>query len=322
MRTLLIVNPYSRNGRSGKLTRRAMNYLTSKGCSFDYAEVKEFDDAYKLSVKANREGIENIIAVGGDGTINKVLNGFYDEQGRRVSGSRFGVIHTGTSPDFCKSYGIPLGIEEAAAAVISESRREIPIGKIELKSSPGDSSAGNTSVRYFACCANIGLGAKLARAAGGGIRKYLGDAFGTFVSLAGILATYRGTGYEVNTENGNTTPEKVFNISVGITNYIASGLKVYRDPAIADNMFYMMTVAGINLSNAGAMLKKVYAGKPFTNTAYLHLDYTGYAEITTESANDEVEFDGDPAGHLPCRIEMAKEKLTLLTGRKGNDGAE
>ena len=75
-------------------------------------------DAYLLSKNANNEGYDVIVAVGGDGTINKVLNGFYDDQGKRISRSRFAVIYTGTSPDFCKSYGIPLDIERAVNFII------------------------------------------------------------------------------------------------------------------------------------------------------------------------------------------------------------
>ena len=82
---------------------------------------------------SNKEGIDNIIAVGGDGTINKVLNGFYNENGKRISSSRFGVIHTGTSPDFCKSYNIPTNPMKAADLIIGQQTRSIPVGMIKAK---------------------------------------------------------------------------------------------------------------------------------------------------------------------------------------------
>ncbi len=310
MRTLLIINPYSRNGKSGRLAKKVMERLRSKGFDFDYTEINNFNDAYELSVKANKEGIDNIVAVGGDGTINKVLNGFYNEKGKRISSSRFGVIHTGTSPDFCKSYNIPADPGEAADVIIGQKIKNIPVGKIKLNTDAAGAKPQET--KYFACCANIGLGASLARAAGTGIRAYLGDFLGTLVSFIRILLSYRGTDYRMAADGPLKEYKNVINISVGITKYIASGLKVYRDPAIEEKKFYVMKASNIGLNNILKLLTTVYSGKHFNNTSYLDLSYAGRVEILRSEVNNEVEFDGDPAGFLPCIIEMAEDRLPVF----------
>ena len=60
------------------------------------------------------------------------------------------------------------------------------------------------------------------------------------------------------------------------------------------------------------MLKRIYSGKEFPNSAFLTVDLAKRIEINNESRKSEVEFDGDPAGYLPCSIEMAKDKLPVL----------
>jgi diacylglycerol kinase family enzyme len=310
MKTLLIVNPFSHGGKSAKLADKAMKYLKKKNFMFDAVFTGEFEDAYRLSAKANMEGCDNIIAVGGDGTINKVINGFYDNEGNRISNSKFGVIYTGTSPDFCRSYGIPLDVIKASDAVVKMGSINIPIGRIQFHQYL---NSGNSSfVKYFACCANIGLGASLARKANSGIRSLVGDFLGTLVSLLQLLVTYKGTGYLISLDSKTIEYFNVTNLSVGITNFIASGIKVHRDEKIGSGNFYILKTANVNLTNIHKLFKGIYSGKEFVNTPLLSIEYARRIEIYKNEIHPDVEFDGDPAGYLPCYIEMAKDKLPII----------
>lgn len=316
MKTLLIINPFSRNGKSGDLAGKAIEYLKTKNLNFDVVEIKQFNDAYYYSVEANTAGIDNIIAVGGDGTINKVLNGFYDNCGNIISSSRFGVIHTGTSPDFCKSYNIPIDITKAADVIINHNIKYIPIGMIRLHSQfQEDHIQINDSfqTKYFACCANIGLGAALARDAGSGIRGYFGDFLGTLISFLKILLSYKGTSYNVLINDQIIELKNIINISVGITRFIASGLKVYKDDTIRDDQFYILKTAEVKLINILKLLKLLYSGKQFINSSLLSIEYAQKIEFLNNAVHPEIEFDGDPAGFLPCSIEIAKDRLPVFT---------
>lgn len=313
MKTLLIINPYSAGGRSGKAAKKLIKCLKDRNYSFDYAEISRFDDAYNYSVQANRSGIDNIVAVGGDGTINKVLNGFFDDCGNKISHSRFGVVHTGTSPDFCKSYNIPTEIQKAADIIIKGNVTNVPVGMIKLKAGSPENSGNSAGTRYFVCCANIGLGAALARSANSGIRAYMGDFLGTLTSFLKILLSYRGTDYEVLINGHEEKLKNMINVSIGITKYIASGINIHRDEAIPSDQFYILKVPEVKLMNIPKLIKLLYSGREFTNSPILSMEYAGRVEISGSLIHPEVEYDGDPAGFLPCTIEMAKDKLPVFT---------
>lgn len=319
MKYCLIVNPYSRGGRARELAERCVRYLAHQGCSYDTEIVEDFQQAYTLSQRANQKGYDVIVAIGGDGTVNRVMNGFYDESGKRVSGAKFGVLHTGTSPDFCKSYHIPLDLKEAVQSLVTLNTRTIPVGRIRFAEELHADYHGktidevrNAKVAYFACCANIGLGAALARKANSGIRKYLGDSVGTFLSLLQILYCYRPGSYEIVHDVERKCQENVFNISVGLTHYIASGIKSYKGNVGDKNKFYVMTVRNITLQTLLPMLYKVYRGREWENTGYLSMSEAGSIDILGTSMNPEIEYDGDPGGYLPCSIDMALDKLELI----------
>lgn len=309
MKYFLVLNPGSHSGRSRKTFNRLFGMLEAEGIEYDYRETRSLDDARKISGEMNGKGQDAIIAVGGDGTINGVINGFYDHEGRRISQTKFGVIYTGTSPDFCKSYNIPVKLDQAVSRLADPRVVSIPVGRITLSE---NTAAESPVVRYFACCANIGLGAALARRANGGVRKLLGDKAGTFLSLIITLFSYRANPFSRTMDGNIEKLERMQNTSVGLTPYIASGIKISQDPQQKPGTFYCMTVKDLKLKQLIPLINKVYAGKPFANTNYLSVAYCSEVKFDFNELNPEVEFDGDPAGYLPCTITLAKDPLDLI----------
>ncbi|TGE36325.1 diacylglycerol kinase [Desulfosporosinus fructosivorans] len=322
MRYLLIMNPGSGGGSKEKVEKILTIFQQSR-LEFDYKLTDTLEDAYTLSVEGNTKGYDVIVAVGGDGTINRVINGFYDSEGRRISSSKLGVIHIGTSPDLCNSYNIPLDIEQALNTVFAGKSQEISIGKITYTCAYDQGLEGqpiqplskinrNVQTSYFACCANFGLGASVARSANSGIRKYIGDYAGTFASLIKTLFEYKPNHFSVRFDGQSEVLEKVYNISVGKTTYIASGIKVKNQLTLGDKRFYALTIKEIGWADWFNVLLKLYRGKRFGNTKSMSLQYASSIEVYGNSKNPEIEFDGDPRGFLPCVIETARDPLDLI----------
>ncbi len=304
MKYFLIMNPGSRSGRSKKRFEKIFQLLTKYNIEYDFRYTKSLEDAYVFSTEANKLGYEVVVAVGGDGTINKVLNGFYDNEGKRISSAKFGVIYTGTSPDFCKSYGIPLKLEKATMLLCKANNKKISIGKIKYMGKLQETTS------YFACCANIGLGAELARKLNGGVRGVLGDILGTFIALLCVLVSYKPINYKMIVDNNEKLAENVHNISIGRTFFVASGIKIKNDLGLEDDRFYSLTVKNINFMNVAKVIRRVYSGALIKNDDSLQLEY--FRNVKIYDAKAEVEFDGDAVGCLPCEIEMAEDKLDLI----------
>lgn len=320
MKYFLIFNPGSRNGQSEKLIFQILGLFNDRKVDYEYGITKSLQDAYLLSQKANSSGYDAVVAVGGDGTINKVLNGFYDDNGSRVSKARFGVIYTGTSPDFCKSYCIPYAnIERSIDVLLTGNTTKIQIGMItiaskinsELKGKPVRSGS-DFNTRYFSCCANIGLGATVARYANSGVRKMVGDYLGTLVALIKAFISYRPSELSISFNGKKEQISRLCNLSVGKTFYVASGIKVKNSLVEGDSSFYALIVRNVGWTKVPYCLKCIYSGKEIPTTDTVYLKYAKYIEIYGNSNTPEVEFDGDPQGFLPCRIEMAKDKLELI----------
>ena len=310
MNYFLIINPRSRNERSRKQFRKILYDFRKSGRDFDHVFVSSYEAIRAESEYANRKGYDAVIAVGGDGTINAAINGFYDGNGKRISTAWFGVIYTGTSPDFCKSYGISLDEDKAIDALIDPRIRRIRTGRIIFRNA---SNPGITETRVFACCANIGLGAGVA-AISNKIRKYTGDFTGTLISVLWNLAT-KGPRKLIASIDGVTSEiPGIMNISVGRTKYIASGIKVSGGISDDDDRFYLLTAKNISLIALPRLLYQVYTGK-LTSPEILDLNYARNVEFKSQDKLVGVEFDGDPAGFLPCTIGLAQDPLDLIVDK-------
>lgn len=305
MKCILILNPRSKSGKSAKLHGSIISALRKTGVEFEYSCLHSFESIRQQSVFANLNGYDRVIAVGGDGTINAVISGFYDQKGIRISQAKMGVIYTGTSPDFCKSYGIPLKIDEAVNLCVQGKTRKIRIGKIILRNPNNDEET-----RFFGCCANIGIGAMIARKANSN-RKYLGDTAGTLTSLLSSLINYTPATINITVDDVSNIQSDLLNIFIGRTKFIASGIRMDKGMDDDDDRFYSLIVTRPAFMQIPSLLNQIYSGK-FNHSGYLTKAYGRVFSLTSDQET-EVEFDGDPAGYLPCQIELAKEPLELIT---------
>lgn len=333
MRYFVIHNPHSRDGRGAVHGERCLALLARGGCAVESAVVRHFEEAHTFSREANLSGYDAVVAVGGDGTINRVLNGFYDDSGARNSDALFGAVHTGTSPDFCRSYGLPLDLVAAAAALRRGHTRRIPVGMIRFGAEAGNGAGiggrqqpgpianeGNAgskdtvsrNISCFACCANIGLGAALATRANSGIRKRIGDTMGTFVSLLQVLRRHEPGNIRLLVDGEEIEWTNVYNISVGLTEFIASGIRVVERQPREPGQFYLLTLRDLNARNLLPVLRKIYSGQPFVNSDSLSLRACTHLSVQRQWREVAVEHDGDPCGELPCTIAQTREGLDLI----------
>jgi diacylglycerol kinase family enzyme len=287
----LILNPGSNGGKSRAYFARIHAALAAHGIACRHAITESLDDAERLSRQANLAACPTVVAVGGDGTLNRVINGFYAPDGARLSErTRLGVIYTGTSPDFCLSHHLPVRDPDKAVATLAHGdSRPIAIGRIQY---------ADGRLRHFSCCANIGLGAQLARAANSGIRARIGDKAGTFLALLSILRRWRPSGLTLN----GREYAHVYNLSIGKTRHVASGLKIAHALTPDDRRFYVLCVQ----KRIWRHLIKLYTGTP------LPLEYAERLEIAGDT---EVEYDGDADGKLPITITPAPPIELISTGR-------
>ncbi|MFZ2955734.1 MAG: diacylglycerol kinase family protein [Candidatus Ozemobacteraceae bacterium] len=303
-RYFLVLNPSSQSFRARNYWPTLFEALEARGVEYDFAMTRGDGDAARLARQAAREGFDVVVAVGGDGTINEVINGLFETEST-VGSASFGVVYTGTSPDFCGYHGIPLDTARAVDLLVSGQHRRVDVCRITHRG-PTDETMVR---RIFTCCANFGLGAAVARGANSGLRKTWGDGIGTLLSILSSLASYVPPDVHVRIDGREAVYPGLFNLFVGKSPLVASGIKFNLEIAPDDGKLYSLPLFGISRARLFALLPSIYTG---TITRRFQPEFSRKIEILDAGVADEVEYDGDPRGRLPACIEVLPRALNLI----------
>lgn len=143
--TCVIFNPVAR-GEKAQRFRERLGVL-SQQCSL--CPTTSVGSARTLAAAAVRDGAEIVVAAGGDGTINEVLNGIADES-QGLERVRLGILPIGTANAFARELRIPRNLEQAWAIIMAANETRIDLARMEFSTSSG------TQQRYFAQLAGAG----------------------------------------------------------------------------------------------------------------------------------------------------------------------
>jgi len=126
--TNVVIANENANWRACKAkARQAQEMLRRRGLRFASLVSQEAGHARELAAAAMERKAKTIVVIGGDGTLNEVVNGIFTSGHRHVP--RVGIIPTGSSNDFSKSLGIPQDLRQACAAVVRGRVRNVDVGR-------------------------------------------------------------------------------------------------------------------------------------------------------------------------------------------------
>ena len=123
-----VVNPTAGSGRAGRLWPALVERLKRRRRPFAYEMTRGPDTATSFTRHALRAGAETVVAVGGDGTINEVINGFFLNDRLVRAGATLGIIPAGSSCDLARNLGIPSGLD-AVDTLLDGSSVQIDVGR-------------------------------------------------------------------------------------------------------------------------------------------------------------------------------------------------
>ncbi len=126
---LFIVNATAGGGKTGKKINQLVHSLTKHQFTYDIELTKFPKHATQLAKAALQDDYFNIIAVGGDGTLNEVVNGVMQSEKKRQC--RLGLLPEGGGNDFAVNFGLPRNIERSVNILGRGRSSKIDVGKIE-----------------------------------------------------------------------------------------------------------------------------------------------------------------------------------------------
>lgn len=301
---LLLVNPHSGNGKGKLDSKIVLELLSLNGIDADNVLSEYSGHTSVLVRQAIEKGYRNIISMGGDGTLNEVVNGIFTQQFVSTEEITIAVIPVGTGNDWCKTYKIPLTYKDAIDV--------IALGKT-IQHDIGVAENGNGK-RYFINIAGMGYDgfvteriSKLKQHGSGGKLFYL-------FWITWYLFQYKNTKISFKIDGKQFPEEEIFTLSVCNCRYNGDGM-MQAPAALPDDGLLNITVM-----KKISPLKSIISLPKMRNGTFVTMQeaalYTGKSIEINSSPQVIAETDGELIGHTPVRISVIPNALNVVIKQK------
>jgi len=300
LQTRLIVNPVAGAGRTHRKWPHIRELLKSIGLHFEHDMTEAPRHAIELASSAARKGYELIVSVGGDGTINEVVNGLYESG--TINDVALGIISTGTGSDYIRTIGVSPRYEEACRRLLAPDKLLVDLGIVEY------SSNGSQAQRLFVNFAGLGFDAEVVRAttlkfkALGGLPSYL-------LGLLTTLLSYRNRDISLKLD-GNLHEKRVCAAVMSNGRYGGGSMFMAPDADVTDGLFDVLTIDDLSKPDLLWSLPRIYKG---THLTHPKVTMTRAREIEVESRQRmSLQADGELLGEAPARFRILPSALNVL----------
>ena len=251
--------------------------------------------AEPLTGLALNDGCDFLVAIGGDGTLHEMVNGYLRAGGNAKFKTSIGVLPYGTGNDFARGTGIFRSIDQLWDLIKRNQPRLIDAGSMQFRLPDG-----SVNICYFDNISDLGIGAEVVgRVNGVHIwKKILGGTLTFFLSALTTFLTYKHKKIRVSWE-GFEWEGRVLSLVVANGRYFGSGLGIAPDAKIDDGLFEVVILANLSVLD---YLKNYMKVRRSEKVIHPEASYHRTSQLFVEPEEGSltiVEADGEIAGRAP-----------------------
>jgi len=302
-----VINPNAGNGKGKKDWERISGLLSKENIPVFERFTQKKGDAIHFVKEAVEEGYRKIISIGGDGTLNEVVNGIFLQETCPSKEISVGMIPVGTGNDWGRMFGIPL-VYEGAVNVIKENKLLLhDIGIIRYL------SGNEQEKRYFINIAGLGFEALVVRKTNRQKDKGRSNNAIYFYNLLTSLISYTKADVDIIID-GRRSRCRVFSVNVGNGRYCGGGMRQTPDAVPDDGLLDITVIKDMGRIEIIKNLKILYDG-----TILSHPKVDGYRANNLRVESDiplYAEADGESLGHTPVEFGILPAAIKIVYGTK------
>lgn len=305
-RTKFIVNPASANGSTGRLWEKLAGVIERDLPEFEVAFTEAANHASELTREALRDGFEMVVSVGGDGTINEVVNGFFESGAAINPEAVLGVVSRGTGSDFIKTLGIPKEIERVSGVLRGRNVRKCDVGRFTCM---GDD--GGQIERYFINIADFGIGGETVERV-----NRTTKAFGGFISfLYGVLTTlftYQSKFVKIKIDEQYECEKLINNVVIANGQFFGGGMWIAPRAKVDDGLFDILVIEHMSLFESLANIPDIYRGRHMDHPK---VEWLRGAHVVADSPDRVLlDVEGEQIGRLPAKFDIIPAAMNVKIG--------
>jgi len=288
MKTHVIINFRAGRNRTRQLWPQVKSALQKTGWQLKECDTQYPGHATVLAAAAVNKGAEQVVVVGGDGTLNEVVNGLAG------SSLTLGLIPTGTGNDFARTVGVSLDPLQAVLQLYTGKVRPIDLGKV--------------GERYFLNACGIGFDARVAHLINEGFHRFTGKP-AYLLAAARVFLTFRPLPVTIVVD-GSVMEKKVLLVAVTNARYYGGGIKISPEALVDDGKLDICIVEDLSRAQFLKNFPSIYYGG--------HVNHPKVSLLrgkTIDISGDErlyAHVDGEANGRLPLSYRVVPAILPFV----------
>jgi diacylglycerol kinase (ATP) len=290
-RTCVIFNPKAGTAPKVELVREKLARLP--GVSLQ--ETRAPGDGSRIARSALNEGFPRIIIMGGDGTVNEVLNGIAPD----FEMVELGIAPLGTGNDFATLVQIPAEPEEAFECLLGGETTMIDVAMLE---SPG-------LRRYFLNASAGGFSTKVTEHLNSERKEFWG-ALAFYISAAEAIPDLEAYRMKVRIDESDAFEVEAFNVVVANGRTVAGGIPVAPVAEPDDGLLDLLILPTMPVAELASLFEQFLSGEPANNQL---IRQARQIEISCDPAM-HINVDGEMATDTPVRYTVMPRALRMLVG--------
>lgn len=304
MKTLVIANPNACNGRVGRYWPGYSRDIINVFGQVEFCLTTTPCEASVLVRQAIHAGAERIVIVGGDGSVNEAINGFFEHDEYIGSKVELAVWPVGTGCDFARTIGL-------SGVTISQAYANAAVRKIDIGKASFTNYEGLRETRYFLNIASFGSSGLIADKVNNS-HKWLGSKMSYYIATLHGLLTYRNQRVRLRIDN-KTEEEMVINtVAVANGRCFGGGMMISPNAFLDDGKLDITVVGDVGMmtfiKDASLLYNGIHLSQPYIRS------FCGNVVEVTPLSDIPVllEFDGEQVGKLPVKYEILPQALRLF----------
>lgn len=299
----MVINPNAGIGKVHKDWGKISKLLDDYGLDYHPVFTTGPSHATELVIEHVGIGYRKIVAVGGDGTMNEVVNGIFGQKQIPTTDLTVGMISVGTGNDWVRTYQIPMDYEKAIQVLLRGNTLLQDAGTVSFYNSE------TKKMRYFINMAGLGFDGLVAQKTNADKMRGKGNPFLYLKHLLGSLFTYKSCQTSIIVD-GKTIQEKIFSVGIGIGQYNGGGMRQAPDALTDDGLFDLTLIKDMSKWSVIANVRRLYDG---TIKKYKKVETLVGKSVRIESACPVLlEADGESLGHSPFELNIIPRSVRVI----------
>jgi YegS/Rv2252/BmrU family lipid kinase len=240
-----------------------------------------------------------VVAAGGDGTLNEVVNGLV----RAGTPTEVATIPLGTGMDFVRTYGIPSGFDDAVRTAVRGASRTIDVGRVAYRE-----WSGAEAERYVVNVGSVGMSAAVAQRANG-MSKRLGGKATFFYALVRVFLEWQNTIVTVELDDGTRREARMHDVIVANGRWHGGAMLLAPDAEPDDGLFDVVLIGDVTKRDFVTTAPKIYKG---TYLAHPKVELLHARAVSVDAPERlPIELDGEQVGTTPARFEIVPNAVRV-----------